>query len=143
MKLSERVISNIKAGWCDFDLEGFHGKASYVRAVPMDILQGILNYLEEGGCVISFDEEGSEFHLILIADEPETYIISVRDKAELYTVKKNPNVVTALLYDDIVTRMNEWIDWLSDDARDHEHYANRMKRLLGEIDDRRRKNSKK
>lgn len=74
------MISNPKYGWCDFELGDFHGHPSYLTDVPVDLLETFISYFENGTGTASFDEEGSEFtlilkhHTILIMEEKETLI---------------------------------------------------------------------
>ena len=59
------MISNPKYGWCDFVLGDFHGHPSYLTDVPVDLLEAFISYFENGTGTAFFDEEGSEFTLIL------------------------------------------------------------------------------
>lgn len=130
------IISNISAGWCSFDLDGFHGHPSYITPVPIDILEGLLHYLEYGTCTISFDEERSYFHLILT--EYNTYIIEEKDKAILISISEDPNDVAAILYDDVINNKETWIEWLSDNERDFGHYRKIINKLEEKINARRK-----
>ena len=130
------IISNISAGWCSFDLDGFHGHPSYITSVPIDILEGLLHYIEYGTCTISFDEERSYFHLILT--EYNTYIIEEKDKAILISISEDPNDVAAILYDDVINNKETWIEWLSDNERDFGHYRKIINKLEEKIDARRK-----
>lgn len=131
------IISKPKAGWCSFDIGGFHGTPSYIRAVPIDILIGIANFLENGNCIITFDEEGSEFHLVLT--EHESFLITVKEVPKFMILGKDPNVVAALLYDDIMSNLDAWLDWLSEDVRDREYYSHWVRRLEKKINECRKK----
>lgn len=64
------MISNPKHGWCEFKIEDnnnnvFFGTPSYVTNVPVDLLQALLDYKTKGQGIAWFDEEGTEFLLIL------------------------------------------------------------------------------
>ena len=59
------MISNPKHGWCDFKLGNFEGAPSYLTDVPFELLQAFIDYHERGSSAIVFDEEGTEFTLIL------------------------------------------------------------------------------
>ena len=64
------MISNPKHGWCDFKIEDdnnnvFFGTPSYVTNVPVDLLQAFLDYKIKGQGIAWFDEEGTEFTLVL------------------------------------------------------------------------------
>ena len=74
------MISNPKYGWCDFELGDFHGHPSYLTDVPVDLLGAFISYFENGTGTAFFDEEESEFtlilkhHAILIMEEKETLV---------------------------------------------------------------------
>lgn len=59
------IISNPKHGWCSFDLNDFYGRPSYLTDVPCDLLTCFISYKIKGVGVAWFDEEGTEFTLIL------------------------------------------------------------------------------
>ena len=64
------MISNPKHGWCDFKIEDynnnvFFGTPSYVTNVPVDLLQAFLDYKTKGQGMTWFNEEGTEFTLVL------------------------------------------------------------------------------
>ena len=64
------MISNPKHSWCDFKIEDdnnnvFFGTPSYVTNVPVDLLQAFLDYKIKGQGIAWFNEEGTEFTLIL------------------------------------------------------------------------------
>ena len=59
------MISNPKHGWCNFKLGTFEGTPSYLTDVPIDILTAFIDYHNKGCGVIWFDEEGTEFTLVI------------------------------------------------------------------------------
>ena len=59
------MISNPKNGWCNFKLGDFEGTPSYITDVPIDLLDAFIDYYTRGYGLAYFDEEGSEFTLLL------------------------------------------------------------------------------
>ena len=59
------MISDPKNGWCNFKLGDFEGTPSYITNVPIDLLDAFIDYYTRGYGLAYFDEEGSEFTLLL------------------------------------------------------------------------------
>ena len=59
------MISNPKNGWCDFQLGTFEGSPSYLTDVPVDLLDAFIDYYTKGQGMAWFDEEGTEFTLVI------------------------------------------------------------------------------
>lgn len=59
------MISNPKYGWCNFKLRTFEGSPSYLTDVPVDMLNVFIDYHTKGCGIAWFDEEGTEFSLVL------------------------------------------------------------------------------
>ena len=59
------MISNPQYGWCYFKLGNFEGHPSYLTDVPVDILDAFISYHTNGCGIAYFDEEGTDFMLIL------------------------------------------------------------------------------
>lgn len=59
------MISDPKNGWCNFKLGDFEGTPSYITDVPIDLLDAFIDYYTRGYGLAYFDEEGSEFTLLL------------------------------------------------------------------------------
>ena len=79
------MISNPKHGWCDFKIEDdnnnvFFGTPSYITNVPVDLLQAFLDYKTNGQGMAWFDEEGTEFTLVL--NPYSMYIIAENEEDE-------------------------------------------------------------
>ena len=79
------MISNPKHGWCDFKMEDgddnmFLGTPSYVTNVPVDLLQAFLDYKTKDSGIAWFDEEGSEFTLVL--NPYSMFVIAENEKYE-------------------------------------------------------------
>lgn len=69
------MISNPNFGWCDFSLGDFTGTPSYLTDVPIDLLDAFCECFEKGRSVCFFDEEGTEFWLILDMHLPSIFVI--------------------------------------------------------------------
>lgn len=79
------MISNPKHGWCDFMLSDekdnlFLGTPSYLTNVPVDLLQAFLDYKTKDQGMAWFDEEGTEFTLVL--NPYSMYIIAENEEGE-------------------------------------------------------------
>ena len=59
------MISDPRYGWCRFNLGTFEGTPSYLTDVPVDLLDAFLDYHVKGCGTAWFDEEGTEFTLVL------------------------------------------------------------------------------
>lgn len=59
------MISNPECGWCDFDLGDFHGTPSYITDVVVDLIEFFIKGIQTGRSIAFFDEEGSEFTLVM------------------------------------------------------------------------------
>lgn len=59
------MITNPRYGWCNFELGDFKGTPSYLTDVPVDLLIAFIDLHTKGCGVAWFDEEGTEFTLVL------------------------------------------------------------------------------
>ena len=106
------MISNPKHGWCDFMLSDekdnlFVGTPSYVTNVPVDLLQAFLDYKTKGQGIAWFDEEGTEFTLVLNPDS--MFVIAENEHTELidFNKVKIDNLIKELIQD-IESDLIEW-----------------------------------
>jgi len=76
------MISNPKYGWCNFKLGDFEGIPSYLTDVPIDTLNAFIDYHTKGCGIAWFDEEGTEFSLVLTPYS--IFIIEEKDKPTLH-----------------------------------------------------------
>ena len=76
------MISNPKYGWCNFDLKVFHGTPSYLTDVPVDLLNAFIQYHTTGTGIAWFDEEGTEFTLVITPYS--LFIIEEKNEPVLY-----------------------------------------------------------
>ena len=108
------MISNPKHGWCDFKIEDdnnnvFFGIPSYVTNVPVDLLQAFLDYKTKGQGIAWFNEEGTEFTLVL--NPYSMFVIAENEKGEgrLYDFSElNIDNLIKELIQDIESGLTGW-----------------------------------
>ena len=108
------MISNPKHGWCDFMLSDekdnlFVGTPSYVTNVPVDLLQAFLDYKTKGQGIAWFNEEGTEFTLVL--NPYSMFVIAENEKGEgrLYDFSEvNIDNLIKELIQDIESDLIKW-----------------------------------
>lgn len=105
------MISNPKAGWCDFLLDGFSAGPSYLTDVPLDLIDCFTSVLKTGCGACNFDEEGSRFVLV-IADEEIFILDSSREEPECIRIYRNVYSLIKEFIDDINKNFQEWLMWL-------------------------------
>lgn len=76
------MISNPKHGWCNFELRTFEGIPSYLTDVPVDLLEAFIDLHTKGTGIAWFDEEGTEFTLVLTPYS--LFIIEEKDRPVLH-----------------------------------------------------------
>lgn len=107
------MISNPKHGWCNFKLGTFEGTPSYLTDVPIDILTAFIDYHNKGCGVIWFDEEGTEFTLVItpyslfIIEEKEKPILHDFSEMKIVDLEKE-------LIKDIESDLCEWANFTTD-----------------------------
>lgn len=126
------MISNPKHGWCNFRLGNFEGTPSYLIDVPFELLQAFIDYHERGSSAIVFDEEGTEFTLILTSYFMDIYIIENRGTAVLYDFSEMriENLEKELI-SDIENDLYGWAEFCFD--KDDETIKFRREQLLQKI----------
>lgn len=103
------IIGKPFCGWSSFDMYPFHGSLSYVDDIPNIILNAILEYHEKKTCIMSFDEEGSDFHVII--KQYVTFIIHETDNAKLYAYNINAEELLKQFADDIGSNIDAWAEF--------------------------------
>lgn len=107
------MISNPKHGWCNFKLGTFEGTPSYLTDVPIDILTAFIDYHNKGCGVIWFDEEGTEFTLVItpyslfIIEEKEKPILHDFSEMKIVDLEKE-------LIKDIESDLCGWANFTTD-----------------------------
>lgn len=111
------MISNPKYGWCDFDLKSFHGSPSYLTDVPVDLLNAFIQYHTTGTGMAWFDEEGTEFTLVITPYS--LFIIEEKDKPVLHDFSEiNIGNLEKELIEDIEKDLTGWSEFITDDDRE-------------------------
>lgn len=108
------MISNPNCGRCDFKLRTFEGRPSDITDVPVDFLNAFINYHNKGYGIICFDEEGTEFTLVITLYS--LFIIEERDKIILHDFSelKIENLEKELI-SDIENDLNGWMNFTTDE----------------------------
>ena len=111
------MISNPKHGWCNFELRTFEGTPSYLTDVPIDLLNAFIDYHTKGCGIAWFDEEGTEFSLIITPYS--LFIIEEKDKPILhdFSEMKIDNVEKELI-EDIENDLIGWSNFITDNDSD-------------------------
>lgn len=108
------MISNPKHGWCDFKLGTFEGTPSYLTDVPIDLLIAFIDYHTKGCGVAWFDEEGTEFSLVITPYS--LFIIEEKDKPILHDFSEMKiDYLEKEIINDIENDLYGWIDFMTDD----------------------------
>ena len=101
------MISDPKTGWCNFKLGDFEGTPSYITDVPIDLLDAFIDYYTRGYGLAYFDEEGSEFTLLLTWYG--VYIIEEKDNVKSHVFYDlNISDLAKEVIADIETNLDGW-----------------------------------
>jgi len=111
------MISNPKHGWSNFDLRVFHGTPSYLTDVPVDLLNAFIQYHTTGIGIAWFDEEGTEFTLVITPYS--LFVIEEKDKPVLHDFSEMKiNNVEKELIEDIEKDLIGWSEFITSDDRE-------------------------
>ena len=111
------MISNPKYGWCNFDLKVFHGTPSYLTDVPVDLLNAFIQYHTTGTGIAWFDEEGTEFTLVITPYS--LFIIEEKDEPVLHDFSEiNIGNLEKELIEDIGKDLTGWSEFITSDDRE-------------------------
>ncbi len=80
------MITNPSCGWCEFQLGNFRGTPSFLTDVPIELLEAFLNYKLTGRAMVWFDEEGSEFTLVM--NPYSIFIIEEKEESVLHDIER-------------------------------------------------------
>lgn len=110
------MISDPRHGWCYFKLGDFEGHPSYLTDVPIDILDAFIDYHTKGYGMAYFDEEGTEFTLIL--SPYSVFIIEEKDKPLLHYYEDiDIRELENELINDIESNIDEWaVEFITSDS---------------------------
>ena len=113
----DKILTNIAHGWCDFNLGDYHGRPSYIRFLPLDIINGWKEYQDSQHCIIEFDCEKYQFCLMIW----ENTVIIVDNKYEKIVItfpNVNAKEVLNELINEIVDNLDLWAKWISTTGTD-------------------------
>lgn len=108
------MISKPKNGWCNFKLRKFKGTPSYLTDVPVDLLDLFIDYHTKGSGIAWFDEEGTEFSLVItpyslfIVEEKENPVLHDFSEMKIEKLEKE-------LIDDIESDLDKWQHFIVDE----------------------------
>lgn len=123
------MISNPGCGWCKFQIseqgKSFEGHPSYLTDVPVDLLEAFLDFYDHGYGMACFDEEGSEFTLVLT--EHCVYVIERRGETILHTFDQIDAIVLAKeLTRDIERNLDEWASFTTGDEEELSYHRQQV-----------------
>ena len=111
------MISNPKHGWSNFDLKAFHGTPSYLTDVPVDLLNAFIQYHTTGTGIAWFDEEGTEFTLVITPYS--LFVIEEKDEPILHDFSEiKINNLEKELIEDIEKDLIGWSEFITSDDRE-------------------------
>ena len=111
------MISNPKHGWSNFDLKVFHGTPSYLTDVPVDLLNAFIQYHSTGTGIAWFDEEGTEFTLVITPYS--LFVIEEKNKPVLHDFSEiNIDNLEKELIEDIEKDLIGWSEFITSDDRE-------------------------
>ena len=111
------MISNPKHGWSNFDLKTFHGTPSYLTDVPVDLLNAFIQYHTTGTGIAWFDEEGTEFTLVITPYS--LFVIEEKNKPVLHDFSEiNIDNLEKELIEDIEKDLIGWSEFITSDNRE-------------------------
>ena len=128
------MISNPRYGWCDFDLGDFHGTPSYITDVVTDLIEFFIKGIQTGRSVAFFDEEGSEFTLIMnpyslyLVEEDKEGNTRLHDFSEMNISKLIQELIM-----DVENDIDEWIWFNATNKAEAEKEKSRILQLLSEL----------
>lgn len=126
------MISNLKYGWCDFDLKSFHGSPSYLTDVPVDLLNAFIQYHTTGTGIAWFDEEGTEFTLVITPYS--LFVIEEKDKPVLHDFSEiKINNLEKELIEDIEKDLIGWSEFITSDDDDKEEVIMHRDKIRNKI----------
>ena len=128
------MISNPKHGWCDFELRKFKGSPSYLTDVPVDLLDAFIGYYTNGMGMAWFDEEGTEFTLVI--NPYSLYIIEEKEKSILHDFSEM--IIEKLareLIDDIEKDLTGWsVEFvITDDQEEITQHRNEIRQRIAKL----------
>jgi hypothetical protein len=111
------MITKPSCGWCKFKIRDFEGTPSYLTDVPIDLLDMFIDYHAKETGIAWFDEEGTEFTVILTPYS--LFIIEEKDKPILHDFSEiKIEKLEKELIEDIEKDLTGWSEFITDDDRE-------------------------
>ena len=108
----DKILTNIAHGWCDFNLGDFEGRPSYIRFLPLDIINGYEEYCKSQHCIIEFDCEMWQFCLVIW--ENNVIILDNKyNKINTNIININEEELLTELIKEIISDVDIWAKWIS------------------------------
>ncbi len=131
----DKILTNIAHGWCDFNLGDYEGRPSYIRFLPLDIIDAWKEYQDSQHCIIEFDCEMWQFCLVIW----ENYLIVIDNKWGKNTctfLNFNAEEVLNELVNEIVDNLDLWAKWISTTGTDEDiqRYKEIIINRMNEVD---------
>ena len=127
------MISNPEFGWCDFELRTFEGHPSYLTDVPVDLLDAFIDYFTKGMGMAWFDEEGTEFTLVI--NPYSLYIIEEKGESTLHNFSEmKVEKLAKELIEDIEKDLTAWsMFFIYDDQKEIEMNRNNIRQRIAKL----------
>lgn len=127
------MISNPRHGWCNFKLGTFKGTPSYLTDVSIDLLDAFLDYHCKGVGVAWFDEEGTEFSLVITPSS--LYIIEEKEKLILHDFSEMKiEELEEELVSDIENDLEGWVEFAVYEGYEEKlQYNNEIRQRIAEL----------
>lgn len=106
-----KILTNIKYGWCNFNLGDYYGRPSYIRDLPMNILDAYEEYQKYNHCIVEFDEELTQFCLVLWENTVTILNNKSDNKRNCISLDFNAKEVLNELVFEIVNDIHTWAEW--------------------------------
>ena len=124
------MLSTPTAGWCKLTIGNFTGNPSYITDVPTDLLNAFIDYNKNYIGTAYFDEEGSDFILLLFSGTVYIIYTDYYDESSLRTFHDiDIDVLAMTLICDIMTNIDAWSEFCAS-YNDYEAIQNNKTKLI-------------
>ena len=124
------MLSTPTAGWCKLTIGDFTGNPSYITDVPTDLLNAFIDYYKNYMGTAYFDEEGSDFILLLFSGTVYIIYNDYYGESSLHTFHDIDIDVLAMgLIYDIMTNIDAWSEFYAS-YNDYEAIQNNKTKLI-------------
>lgn len=124
------MLSAPTAGWCKLTIGNFTGNPSYITDVPTDLLNVFIDYYKNCIGTTYFDEEGSDFILLLFGGTIYIIYTNYYGESSLHTFHDiDIDVLAMSLIYDIMTNIDAWSEFCAS-YNDYETIQNNKSKLI-------------